>query len=318
MSTWGPPASGVRLTWDRLPDDIRRAVEARLGGRVVAAPSQPGGFSPGVAARLRTEAGFRAFIKAVSPAQNPDSPEMHRREARIAAAMPVSAPVPRLLDAWDQDGWAVLIYEDVKGRQPAMPWTLDEIERVMAAIVRLHAELTPCPVPGIRADAEDPGIDAAFSGWRRLRLEPLDGLDSWSRRHLDELAAIESGWAVAAAGDTLLHLDLRADNILIRGNGEVLFVDWPAAMRGAPFLDVVGMAPSVAMQGGPDLDWLLARHPSAARADPGAVTAWLAALAGYLIHGPLLPPPPGLPTLRPFQAAQGAVARAWLEARLGT
>jgi len=31
----------------------------------------------------------------------------------------------------------------------------------------------------------------------------------------------------------------------------------------------------------------------------------------------LLPPPPGLPTVRAFQAAQGQVARAWLAARTG-
>ena len=172
--------------------------------------------------------------------------------------------MPRLLEAWEEDGSAVLLYEDVEGRQPAMPWRRDEIERVMAAISCLHAELTPCPIPGITAVAEDPGVDAAFSGWRKLRRRPLDGLNEWSRRHLDQLAEIEDGWTAAVAGDTLLHLDLRADNILIRKDGEVLFVDWPAAGRGAPFLDVVGMAPSVAMQGGPDLDWLLSRDASAA------------------------------------------------------
>jgi hypothetical protein len=35
-------------------------------------------------------------------------------------------------------------------------------------------------------------------------------------------------------------------------------------------------------------------------------------MAGYLTHQSLQPAPPGLPTLRAFQAAQGAVARRWL------
>lgn len=312
MSTWGPAASGVRLTWEGLPEAVRRSIEARLEGRVAAATGQPGGFSPGMAARLTIEGGRRAFVKAVSAAQNRDSPGMHRREARIAAAMPVSAPVPRLLEAWDEDGWAILIHEDVDGHQPVLPWRRDEIERVMAAISRLHAELTPAPIPGMPAVGRDPGFDAAFSGWRRLRRDPPEGLDGWSRDHLEELAAVEEGWAAGAAGDTLLHLDLRADNILIREDGEVLFVDWPAAARGAAFLDVVGMAPSVGMQGGPDLDWMLAHHSPSVDADPGAVTA----IAGYFTCQAMEPAVPGLPTLRPFQAAQGVVARILLEPRL--
>ena len=47
-----------------------------------------------------------------------------------------------------------------------------------------------------------------------------------------------------------------------------------------------------------------------------AVDAFLASIAGYLIRQSLLPPPPGLPTLRPFQAAQGEIARRWLAERL--
>ena len=35
-------------------------------------------------------------------------------------------------------------------------------------------------------------------------------------------------------------------------------------------------------------------------------------MAGYLTERSLQPPPPGLPMLRRFQAAQGEVARRWL------
>ena len=46
------------------------------------------------------------------------------------------------------------------------------------------------------------------------------------------------------------------------------------------------------------------------------VDAELAAVAGFFTARALEPPPPGLPTLRPFQAAQAEVARAWLAERL--
>jgi hypothetical protein len=71
------------------------------------------------------------------------------------------------------------------------------------------------------------------------------------------------------------------------------------------------------MQGGPDPEDLFARWPGAGEADPAAVTAAVASVAGFFTHRALLPPPPGLPTLRSFQAAQGDVARAWLARRTG-
>src|SRR5205085_5074540 len=94
-------------------------------------------------------------------------------------------------------------------------------------------------------------------------------------------------------------------------------VDWPQACIGAAWVDLVGFAPSVHMQGGPFPEALISRHPAARAADPHALTAAIAALAGYFTHRALLPPPPGLPTLRAFQAAQGEVARQWLAHRSG-
>ena len=69
-----PPAEGTRLPWEALPGEVRDAIERELGSRVVRAVTQPGGFSPGVAARLELEDGGRVFVKAVGPEPNPDSP----------------------------------------------------------------------------------------------------------------------------------------------------------------------------------------------------------------------------------------------------
>ena len=100
---------------------MRAEIERRLGSAVVAARTQTGGFSPGVATRLELADGRRAFVKAVSPVPNAVAPTIHRREGRIVAAIPASAPVPRLLFMLDDDldGWVVLAFEDVEGRQPA-------------------------------------------------------------------------------------------------------------------------------------------------------------------------------------------------------
>lgn len=49
-----------------------------------------------------------------------------------------------------------------------------------------------------------------------------------------------------------------------------------------------------------------------AAVDPDTLGAVVAGVAGYFTDRSTLPAPPGLPTVRRFQAAQGAVARAWL------
>ncbi|NUS74076.1 MAG: phosphotransferase [Corynebacteriales bacterium] len=48
--------------------------------------------------------------------------------------------------------------------------------------------------------------------------------------------ALEERWTLVGAGATLVHADLRADNILIAPPG-VTLVDWPWASYGAPWLD---------------------------------------------------------------------------------
>ena len=319
MTTTPPPASNERIPWSDLPSRLRTEVERRLGSPVVTARTQIGGFSPGVAARLVLADGGRAFVKAVSPERNAITPSVYRREARIVAAIPPAAPVPRLL--WtlddDPDGWVVLAFEDVEGRQPSLPWRADELDLVLDAMATLAGDLTPSPLrPPLVGDAAGSfgGVDDL--SWASLVAAPDPALDPWSARHLSRLAALEASAGEAARGDTLQHFDIRADNLLLSADG-VRVVDWPHAHIGQPWLDLVWFAPSVTMQGGPLPEGLVRRYPPARDADPAALDAVIAGVAAYFTAGSLLPPPPGLPTLRAFQAAQAEVARAWLAVRTG-
>ncbi|MFF4160124.1 phosphotransferase [Streptomyces sp. NPDC001678] len=314
MKTTAPPASGVRRPWADLPSAVRRALEDVLGGRVVEAHSQSGGFSPGVAARVRLADGRRAFVKAVSAETNAHSPRLHRAEARNTAAMPPGAPTPRLLGTYDDGTWVALLLEDIAGRQPRVPWLPAELDRVLTAVDALSRAMTPAPfeVPAVaESEAE------TFTGWRTLLAAgDTTCLDPWAAGRLALLADLESGWAEPAGGDGLAHGDLRADNILLTDD-RVVFVDWPHALRAAPWYDLLVMLPSVAAQGGPDPESVFTTHPLGRAADPEGVTAVLAAVAGYFVRQSLLPDPPGLPTLRAFQAAQGTAALRWLARRLG-
>ncbi|MEU0937019.1 MULTISPECIES: aminoglycoside phosphotransferase family protein [unclassified Embleya] len=305
-----PEAAGVRMAWEAAPAGLRAAVEARLGAPVTRAVTQRGGFSPGVAARVELADGRRAFVKAVGAEANPDAPDLHRAEARITAALPAAVPVPRLLAEVDLDGWVALAFEDVDGHTPAQPWRPEDLERVLTAQRELTAALDPSPVE------VPPVVDAfgrTFGAWTR-GVDP-ESFGPWTRAHLDRLAAHEAHWPSAAEGTALVHCDLRADNILLTPD-RVVFVDWPWAVRGAAWFDVVLMAPSVIMHNGEPAVDLIEAHLAARGVDPDRITAVLAAAAGFFAASCLRPAPPGLPTLRPFQRAQAHGALLWLRRRL--
>jgi hypothetical protein len=280
-----PTARGNRVSWEFLPVQIKTAFEDWLGEPVVAAHTQTGGFSPGAALRIRTATGRRVFLKAVAPTPNVHSPGFYRREAAIVPLLPDSVPSPRLLWFYDEgeEGWVALALEDIHGRQPALPWVPAELDRVMVCLVGLTDALTPAPVT-----AEQVGLAGSWgvvTNGRWLALaQQADQLDDWSRQHLDSLITLEADAATAVAGDTLLHLDLRDDNLLLTQDN-VMVIDWTHARIGAPWLDIDLMAPSVVMQGGPDTETLIARHPASHSADPARITAAIAAIAGSLTYG---------------------------------
>jgi aminoglycoside phosphotransferase (APT) family kinase protein len=308
-----PPAAGVRVHWEALPASVREAIEERLEGKVVDAITQPGGFSPGLAARLRLDDGRRVFVKAVSETANPDSPAMHRREAQIVAALPASAPVPRLQWTYDEAGWVALAFEDVDGRHPGAPWTEADLALVVSALKKMAVDLTPSPV--VTEATASGAFERGINGWRVALERGEPRLDVWCLNHLARLAQLESLAPASAMGETLLHFDTRADNLLIAGD-RVFVLDWPSARVGAAFVDWLCMAPSVAMQGGPTPDDFMSRFDLSGvpQEDFDAI---LCSVAGYFVVHALHPAPPGLPTVRAFQAAQGKVALAWLRERTG-
>ncbi len=70
------------------------------------------------------------------------------------------------------------------------------------------------------------------------------------------------------------------------------------------------------MQGGPSPSQLLAKLDLRGVAE-FAVDAVISSIAGYFVVRALDSPPPGIPTVRAFQAAQGRHAVAWLRERTG-
>jgi serine/threonine protein kinase len=308
-----PPATGQRIGWSDLPADVQRGVEVVLGGRVITAESQAGGFSPGTADRVSTDDGRRAFVKAVSPDQNADSPDLLRREADHLDALACSPRVPRPLGRYDDGHWIALVMEEIDGHCPPVPWSPEHVDAAMIALAALADDFTPSPLPGLPPVAEE--LASLFAGWQQLRDHPHPGLHPWAAAHLGELIELADVTLPRLSGATVVHLDVRADNLLVRPDGSVVVVDWPWATIGPDWLDRFLLVINIDLYGGHDPDDVIARYLP--RVDPELITGCLAGLCAYFTDAGRLPAAPGLPTLRAFQQAQASSTTAWLRRRMG-
>jgi aminoglycoside phosphotransferase (APT) family kinase protein len=72
--------------------------------------------------------------------------------------------------------------------------------------------------------------------------------EAWYQQVIDTFIFAEQH--VATDGETLLHGDVRSDNVCVRGSG-VVFVDWAEAMRGNPAYDLAWALPTLHLEGGP-------------------------------------------------------------------
>lgn len=310
-----------RITWEHLPARVRAGVEEILGESVTAHTSQQGGFSPGSADRVVLASGRRAFVKAASSHSNQTTPELHRREAAVTAALPAGVPAPQFLGMYDDGTWVALVLSDVAGHHPHEPWVEAELMTVLDTLARVSqielAEDGGAPEGGLPLYQED--LRAAFRGWEKVQARPLEAtaaaMDPWAAQNLSRLAELAARGTQELAGNSLVHGDLRTDNMLLTGHGVVL-LDWPWAARGASWVDALSVLINVKTHNpAAQLDHLLTSHKAFAGATADSATAVLAGWAGYFLDMSRRPAPEGIPTLRPFQRRQADVLVDWIKTR---
>lgn len=235
-----PRAVGVRREYSDIPDRVRAWVESTLGDRVTEADGQPGGMSPGCAARLRTANGSAAFVKAVGAELNPLTPGLFRREIEVFEHVPDVAYRPRVIATYDDGGWVALLLGDIHGRYPDLN-DQDEADAVWATVEHQSRELSPAP-SGLEIRTL-PGILRRFlERWRQLMDAPDSGLPSWVAHRADELDHRMSTLPQRVPITSLCHWDVRDDNVLIRPDGTVVILDWGMACLGPWWADLFVLA----------------------------------------------------------------------------
>lgn len=282
-----------RLEWVHLPPVIRGAVEKRLGSPVVDAVSKTSGYTPGFASVLTCADGSSHFVKAASVKAQRTSATMYREEARKLPIVPPDVPAPRLQWVYDEDDWVVLGIEYIDGTAPARPWQQDQFDAASDMLVAMAASLTPAPGIGIGTLADD------FADVQAPQHPDL------ARHALDVLS-----------GDTLVHGDVRDDNLIVRPDGRVSLCDWNWPRRGPAWFDSLTLL--IGPRGdGLDVEAHIARHPLLSEVPADDINAVLALFVGYFLGHADQPAPPAMPWVREIQRWQGEVCRDWLAERTG-
>lgn len=307
--TMSAGADRLRPEWTALPLVLRARIVDVIGGRFVRDEPAQSGFSASYAGVVTTTKG-KAFVKACARAWHPDSLHFLRAEMQALATLPPTV-APAVLGEVVETAGVALVLEAIDGRHPGSPWSVDDLHSIAATLSILSSTKAPLDLP----DAADSMSD--FTRWEKISHDEvlLAGLPPMVRERMPGLLHIEQDFRDAVSGDVIAHDDVRADNILI-SDGRARFVDWPHARRGAPWIDLPCLLPSVEASGGPACEeaWpLFEEHGAPPMREMLPV---ISGFASYLWHGQAQPEIPQLPGLRAFQRAQAGPALRWLAALL--
>ena len=298
-----------RLEWAHLPPTVRAAIEERCGSTITSATSQTSGFTPGFASVLEAADGSRHFVKAASTRAQRPFADAYREEARKLGALPVEAPAPPLLWTLEVDDWFAMSTDFVEARPPRRPWAAAELHACLDMLTAAVPVLTP-PPPGLAL----PEAEEEFAGWPacwdHLRATRPD------LPHLEEAAALAGRFAAVMAGETLVHVDVRDDNLLLTTDGRVLLCDWNWPIVAAGWLDSLFLL--IGPRGdGIDVEAVMAGHRLLSAVPDEEIDVVLALVTGYFLTSADAPVPPTSPFLREAQRWQGEVCWEWLCERRG-
>jgi hypothetical protein len=319
-------AAGVRLAYADLPEPVQSWIADQFDAPITEIIDRRGGFSPGVAATVRTTTGSGLFVKAVSDAINTDSFRMYRDERDRGLRLPrlpgILKPKGSTEVRCGDQRWIVITFPLLEGSTPVHPWSATDAIACLDTIRQLQRRLTPSPWNEVGEQTAEM-IDF-LSGWQRLAATEDDPwlADPWVARHLEALVGLERRVMARIPGNTLCHWDLRADNIMMTASG-VWLVDWAHARNASAWVDPALLVTDFVASGADrcdggdiDLDDLLANHPAFDSVPVDHVIGLIGSLGASLHVAAARPAPPNLPTIRDWQRRTAGSLVDWARPRL--
>ncbi|TLQ42239.1 hypothetical protein [Streptomyces marianii] len=242
-------------TWADLPTTVRLRLEDDL--KPIGPPSLVADdFTPGLRVRFPTDDGT-VFVKAIRSDSGPAA--SYRTEAAVSKVLPAGIS-PQLLISLECDGWVALAFHFHAGRHADLTPGSPDLQPVVDAVGRLHVPLTPNPLPGAPHITTNPVLQEADH--RRF------------------------------PGDTLLHCDLGAKNLVIAEDGQIRIIRWARPHRGPAWIDTAFLIPQLILAGhtAQEAEKWVDQVPAYQQADKAAINLFAAALTGYWLSRAPQPP----------------------------
>jgi hypothetical protein len=287
-----------------LPDRVFRACGQRP---VSLEPVVGGGYSLALRLRATFDDGSTAFVKVATSERTAGFLREEKHVYTFLGRQPFLAAYHGFDEPESAEEFPLLVLEDLGEGFSAPPWTHKQIDAVLVALAQIRQAPVPPDLPALETHRE------SLTCWQSVADSPAPFLSlglcdaSWLTNSLPSLLAAEK--ELDLAGESLLHMDVRSDNIAFRPDGgAAVFVDWNWACVGNPQMDLAAWLPSLASEGGP--------LPEALLPDGGG-GPWAAGLAGYFAASAGLPPPEGAPRVREVQRTQLEAALPWAIRALG-
>lgn len=306
-------ATARREPWSAVPAAVVHALETACGSPIVSAgtPVQSG-FGGQYAGPVRLGDGRYVFVKAASRTTLAFQAECLARETQLLATFPSTVPCTQTIAHSSVAGWEAVALAVVDGTHPGLPWTartLDLTYDACAAIAsssRSQDGVLPAWLESLDLDQfgatitgdrrTDTAIDSLSVGDFRLPEAHKGDVDlaRWLTSYGEELAGL-ARTAADLEGTSLVHNDLRPDNILIVGSAHdahAVFLDWNWVCLGPAWIDFVGLLPMAHRQGLDTAEYL--SRPLLRDAEPDALDAFVAFVACYMLGALDSPLPPGV------------------------
>lgn len=283
-----------------IEQTLRARLERALGKRIVEAARRTGGYSRALRLQLSLADGSSVFAKVATTS---DTARWLRREAVVYQALGSRPFLAEFQGFDDHPEQPFLLLEDLSAAHWPPPWDTERVDAVLAALTMVRTAPVPVATPSLEAER------MVLCQWATIAADPKPFLslglcsDKWLARTLPTLLAAEK--KLVLAGESLVHLDIRSDNLCFVG-GRAVIVDWNWSSVGNPEADLACWLPSLHAEGGPLPENLL---PDGA--------PWAAALTGFFGAQAGLPPPEGAPTVRTVQLRQLRSALPWAVRSLG-
>ncbi len=258
-----------------------------------------GGYTRAERKIVTLENGERVFLKA---ATDTDTADWLRAEHKVYKNL--SAPfLPKFIGFEDDQKNPVLILEDLSRSDWSVSWDKHRVKQVLDVLEKMSKIALPggFKLPCLEEKRYE------FASWKLVEKNPDQFLQlglcskTWLDRALPQLIEIDQ--KAPLSGNSLLHFDIRSDNICFTDD-QIVLVDWNWACKGNSHFDLIAWLPSLMLEGGPSPDEIF---PEAENGDfkLGAL------LAGFWAFQAGQPPPHPGSTVRKLQLNQLKVILPW-------